>query len=98
MEVSVCGSPGPALSTSQEPGEKRAPRRACGGGGWGGPLRSAPTLSSAAACGAKAPGQASVPRAHLGQLCCLGSVAAPRPAFSLSRQRRQHLKRKITKN
>ena len=35
MEVSVCGSPGPALSTSQEPGEKRAPRRACSGG-WGG--------------------------------------------------------------
>lgn len=35
MEVSVCGSPGPALSTSQEPGEKRAPRRACGGAGEG---------------------------------------------------------------
>lgn len=35
MEVSVCGSPGPALSISREPGEKRAPRWACRGG-WGG--------------------------------------------------------------
>lgn len=61
MEVSVCGSPGPALSISREPGEKRAPRRPCSGRWGGGAALSTPARGSGAGLRAQDPPWPAVP-------------------------------------